>query len=82
LRKPDLVANALGFSLCIATMSAITLTHCKNTWQFLVIAVWKLNTSVLNALMGVYVAWLSVRKSDAKMTRKRKRSAWLLLLCK
>jgi len=50
LRMPDLVANTAGFFLCIA-ISAITLNNCKETWEFMVIAVWKLSTSVLNALI-------------------------------
>jgi len=36
--------------------------------QLLVIAIWKLSTSMLNALMGLFVAWLTVgRNSDAMM---------------
>ena len=86
LKTPDLVANTLGFIICVI-LSAMTLNSCKNHWELMAIAIWKLSTSLLNALMGVYIAWLNVTnvgiwKSDPVFKRKRQRSTWLLVLCK
>ena len=76
-RKSDLVLNVVGLAVCIV-MSAITIFHCKNTWQLLLIAVWKLSMSVLNGLTGVHVAML---KSTDGMPMKTKQTAWWLVLC-
>ncbi|KAF8653569.1 hypothetical protein AX16_003879 [Volvariella volvacea WC 439] len=48
-----------GLGLALSTGMAIkTVTNCKNTWQLLVIAVWKLFMSLLSGFTAVHVAIL------------------------
>lgn len=75
----DFVLSFVGLAACIAT-AAITINNCKNTWQLLLIAVWKLSMSVLNGLTGIHVSVLKYRSSGAK-PMKTKQAAWWLLLC-
>ena len=80
--KLDLVLGAVGILLCIV-MATITIVSCKNTWQLLVIAVWKLSMSLLNGLTGLHVAILIVGDPDpgVEMPMKTKQAAWWVVLC-
>jgi hypothetical protein len=40
----------------------VTILRCRNTWQLLVIAVWKLDMSLLNGITAVHVAILMRRR--------------------
>jgi len=60
----DLALGVVG--LCGSTaMSIVTLVRCRNTWQLLVIAVWKLSMSLLNGITSIHVALL-FRKASRK----------------
>ncbi|KDR77317.1 hypothetical protein GALMADRAFT_139310 [Galerina marginata CBS 339.88] len=77
--KLDLILGALGISLCII-MSIVTMIKCKNTWQLLVIAVWKLSMSLLNGLTALHVAILVVNNPDDDVQMKSKTAAWWIVL--
>ena len=56
----DLILGVVG--LCVSTaMSIVTIARCRNTWQLLVIAVWKLSMSLLNGITAIHVAVLFVK---------------------
>lgn len=58
----DLTLGVVG--LCVSTaMSIVTIVRCRNTWQLLVIAVWKLSMSLLNGITAIHVALLFVKAS-------------------
>jgi hypothetical protein len=80
--KLDLILGAVGILLCII-MALITIINCKNTWQLLVIAVWKLSMSLLNGLTALHVAILIVGDPvpGAEMPMKTKQAAWWVILC-
>ncbi|KIJ95463.1 hypothetical protein K443DRAFT_329225 [Laccaria amethystina LaAM-08-1] len=60
----DLTLGVVG--LCVSTaMSIVTIVKCRNTWQLLVIAVWKLSMSLLNGITAIHVALL-FRKPSRK----------------
>jgi len=79
--KLDLALGAIGIILCIV-MSMVTIINCKNTWQLLVIAVWKLSMSLLNGLTALHVAILIVGNPDpeAESPMKTKQAAWWVVL--
>jgi len=62
-----------GFGLLISTLlSIITIVRCKDTWQLLVIGVWKMSMSLLNGLTAVHVAILFIlRKIKARREAKK-----------
>lgn len=75
----DLWLGLLG--LLIATGLAIfTLVRCRNTWQLLTIAVWKLSMSLLNGLTAINVATV-VLKADVDDDGNTKTSAYWVVLC-
>ena len=43
-------------------VSIVTILRCRNTWQLLVIAVWKLDVSLMNGVTAVHVAILMRRR--------------------
>lgn len=57
----DLALGILGLGVTIA-LSIVTILRCRNTWQLLVIAVWKLDVSLLNGVTAVHVAILMRRR--------------------
>jgi len=77
--KLDLLLGFIGISLCIV-MAIVTMIKCKNTWQLLVIAVWKLSMSLLNGLTALHVAILVVNNPDDDVQLKSKRAAWWIVL--
>jgi hypothetical protein len=44
-------------------MSIVTIVRCRNTWQLLVIAVWKLSVSSLNDITAILVALFFLKAS-------------------
>ncbi|TFK29559.1 hypothetical protein FA15DRAFT_664107 [Coprinopsis marcescibilis] len=64
-----------GFGLLISTLlSIVTIVRCKDTWQLLVIAVWKMSMSLLNGLTAVHVAILfTLRKMKLRKAAKKRR---------
>ncbi|KAF8153198.1 hypothetical protein B0H34DRAFT_800428 [Crassisporium funariophilum] len=76
--KFDLALGAVGIALCII-MSIITMINCKNTWQLLVIAVWKLSMSLLNGITGLHVAILVVNNRDQEIVKSKNAAWWILL---
>ncbi|KAH9474788.1 hypothetical protein JR316_0013253 [Psilocybe cubensis] len=77
--KFDIILGSLGVSLCII-MSIVTMIKCKNTWQLLVIAVWKLSMSLLSGMTALHVAILVINNPDDDIQLKSKTSAWWLVL--
>ncbi|PPQ92514.1 hypothetical protein CVT25_010347 [Psilocybe cyanescens] len=77
--KFDLVLGSLGISLCII-MSIVTMIKCKNTWQLLVIAVWKLSMSLLSGMTALHVAILVINNPEDDIQLKSKTSAWWIVL--
>ena len=57
----DLVLGIVGLGVTIA-VSIVTILRCRNTWQLLVIAVWKLDVSLMNGVTAVHVAILMRRR--------------------
>jgi hypothetical protein len=58
----DLTLGVVG--LCASTaMSIVTIVKCRNTWQLLVIAVWKLSVSFLNGITAIHVAVFFLKAS-------------------
>lgn len=45
-------------------MSIVTIVRCRNTWQLLVIAIWKLSMSLLNGITAIHVALLFLKASQ------------------
>jgi len=76
--KLDLVLASIGLALCIV-MSIITMVNCKNTWQLLVIGVWKMSMSLLNGVTALHVAILVVNDAEEQVMKSRKTAWWLLL---
>jgi len=76
--KFDVLLGSLGIVICVA-MSAITMVRCRNTWQLLVIAVWKLSMSLLNGLTALHVAILVVLHPEGE-AKDSKTAAWWILL--
>jgi hypothetical protein len=77
--KLDVILGSLGLVLCVV-MSVITMVHCRNTWQLLVIAVWKMSMSLLNGITALHVAILVMYDPDGQATNPGK-AAWWILLC-
>ncbi|KAJ3515613.1 hypothetical protein NLJ89_g1651 [Agrocybe chaxingu] len=76
--KTDLILGFVGISVCIV-MSVITMIKCKNTWQLLVIAVWKLSMSLLNGLTGLTVAVMVVSQKEGEVLKSKVAMWWVLL---
>jgi len=70
--------------LCVSTaMSIVTIVRCRNTWQLLVIAVWKLSMSLLNGITAIHVALLLLKAPQKEQRQQPSRSVRLwILLCK
>ncbi|KAJ3512095.1 hypothetical protein NMY22_g15435 [Coprinellus aureogranulatus] len=69
-------ASALGgIGLLISTLlSIVTIVRCKNSWELLVIGVWKMAMSLLNGITAIHVAVMVILKKR-KMKRARRREA-------
>ncbi|KIJ94782.1 hypothetical protein K443DRAFT_109809 [Laccaria amethystina LaAM-08-1] len=59
----DLVLGIVGLGVTTA-VSITTILRCRNPWQLLVIAVWKLDVSLLNEVAAVHVAILMRRRVE------------------
>lgn len=75
----------LGFSGLAITLglSIFTIIKCKNTWQLLVIAVWKMTMSLLNGITAVHVA-INMWMYDfvpGQRPPKTGKTAWWLVMC-
>ncbi|KJA25322.1 hypothetical protein HYPSUDRAFT_161005 [Hypholoma sublateritium FD-334 SS-4] len=76
--KFDLILGAVGIALCII-MSIFTIVNCKNTWQLLVIAIWKMSMSLLNGATALHVAIMLFNDPQRNVV-KTKNAAWWVLL--
>jgi len=48
-------------------ISTITMVRCRNHWQLVAIAVWKLGMSLFNNIVGVHIAWANIQdRRDAQ----------------
>lgn len=65
-----------GFGLLISTLlTIVTIVRCKNTWELLVIGIWKMSMSLLNGITAVHVACLFIlERRKVKRRRKEGRS--------
>ncbi|KAJ3535627.1 hypothetical protein NMY22_g6403 [Coprinellus aureogranulatus] len=64
-----------GIGLLISTLlSIVTIVRCKNSWELLVIGVWKMAMSLLNGITAIHVAVMVILKKR-KMKRARRREA-------
>ena len=63
-----------GFGLLISTLlTIVTIVRCKDTWELLVIAIWKMGMSLLNGVTAVHVAGLFIlEKIRLKRAKKQK----------
>lgn len=77
--KMDVMLGSIGLLVCIV-MSVLTMIQCRNTWQLLVIAVWKLSMSLLNGITALHVAILVVWDPEGRAKNSGK-AAWWILLC-
>lgn len=73
----NLVLPFVGTALCIWT-SITTIIKCKNTWQLLLIGVWKLSMSLLNGLTALHVA-IMVYNAQAGKKAKTQLAAWWIV---
>lgn len=64
-----------------AGISIFVIIRCKNTWQLLVIAVWKMSMSILNGTTAIHAAWV-VGKNGGGSTKGTWKSMLWLLLCR
>ncbi|KAF8659276.1 hypothetical protein AX16_001851 [Volvariella volvacea WC 439] len=64
------------------SMAFKTIKSCKNTWQLLVIAVWKLFMSFLSGITAIHVAMVVLMQKDMEWDLKKasKRAAWWIAL--
>jgi len=67
-------ATALTFSTGVAVF---TMIKCKNTWQLLVIAVWKLSMSLLNGITVVHIAW--IMRNPISNASHKSSAFWVIL---
>ncbi|KAF6751715.1 hypothetical protein DFP72DRAFT_1034123 [Ephemerocybe angulata] len=62
-----------GFGLLISTLlTIVTIVRCKDSWELLVIAIWKMAMSLLNGLTAVHVAILYILERR-KLKRERRK---------
>ncbi|KAF9011847.1 hypothetical protein BDQ17DRAFT_792344 [Cyathus striatus] len=62
-------------------MSIFSIVRCKNTWQLLAIAIWKMSMSLLNGITAVHAACaILMRDFDHKEKANTGKAAWWLLL--
>ena len=59
------------------TLAIITMVKCRNHWQLLVIALWKMSMSLFNGVVGFHVA-KRVKDSDGETTFQ---AIWWIALC-
>jgi len=76
--KFDLVLGSVGVGLCIV-MSLITIVNCRNIWQLLLIAIWKLSMSLLSGLTALHVAIMVFNNPEHDLI-KTHHSAWWVTL--
>lgn len=68
------------FSVTISSGIAIfTIVSCKNSWQLLVIAVWKMSMSLLNGCTAVHAAHLAKKDGYEAVAHPEKTAWWILL---
>ncbi|TFK31959.1 hypothetical protein BDQ12DRAFT_639416 [Crucibulum laeve] len=72
--KLDLSLGIVGLALSVG-LSIFAIVMCKNTWQLLVIAVWKMSMSMLNGITAVHAA--VVVMNGGKSTGE---AAWWIVL--
>ncbi|EAU84059.2 hypothetical protein CC1G_06921 [Coprinopsis cinerea okayama7 len=66
-----------GIGLLVSTLlSIVTIIRCREAWQLLVIAIWKMSMSLLNGVTAVHVAILfTMKKIRLKRERKKRPGA-------
>ena len=64
----DLYLGVVGLIVSTA-MAIVTIVKCRNTWQLLVIAVWKMSMSLLNGITAIHVAVYFMR-ADLRARRE------------
>ncbi|KAF8892900.1 hypothetical protein BD779DRAFT_1669928 [Infundibulicybe gibba] len=62
-----------------SNIASLTFASVSNTWQLLVIAVWKLSMSLLNGITAVQVAALVILNDGSR--KKSGKAAWWIVLC-
>lgn len=64
-----------GIGLLISTLlSIVTIVRCKNSWELLVIGVWKMAMSLLNGITAIHVACMVILKKRRMKRRRREAS--------
>ena len=48
-------------------VAILTILRCRNQWQLLVLAIWKLSMSLFNGIAGLHVAIAGFREPGAKV---------------
>ena len=77
--KFDLLLGVCGVTLS-SGIAIFTIVSCKNSWQLLVIAVWKMSMSLLNGCTAIHAAHLAM-KDGYKAVAHPEKTAWWILLC-
>ena len=75
----DLLLGILGLALS-SGLAIFTIVSCKNSWQLLVIAVWKMSMSLLNGFTAIHAAHLAM-KDGYKAVAHPEKTAWWIVLC-
>lgn len=61
-----------GIGLLISTLlSIVTIVRCKNSWELLVIGVWKMAMSLLNGITAIHVACMVILQKRRMKRRRR-----------
>ncbi|KAF9485742.1 hypothetical protein BDN70DRAFT_823544 [Pholiota conissans] len=75
--KFDVVLAVVGIGLCVV-MSVFTIVNCKDTWQLLVIAIWKLSMSLLNGLTALHVAIMIFNDPEREVVKTQNAAWWIV----
>ncbi|TFK31067.1 hypothetical protein BDQ12DRAFT_619617, partial [Crucibulum laeve] len=59
----DLPLGIVGLALSVG-LSIFAIVRCKNNWQVLVIAVWKMSMSILNSVTTVHATVVVINGED------------------
>ncbi|KIJ57272.1 hypothetical protein M422DRAFT_149965 [Sphaerobolus stellatus SS14] len=76
-----LLLSATGLIISVS-LAAYTMDKCRNNWQLLVIAVWKLSMSLLSGLTSLHVAFIAWRSGEYEERRRleSEKAAWWIVL--
>jgi len=76
--KFDLILGILGVIIS-SGIAIFTIVSCKNSWQLLVIAVWKMSMSLLNGCTAIHAAHLAMKDGYKAVAHPEKTAWWILL---